>query len=92
MQEINQENDDHQFKIHVKDKGAIYIDGFELISVAAGLKSIEDGEDPTRQDVIDSVKEVCWCDEGVEISTFTDHELFAAGTKVLLKIKKLGNE
>ena len=91
MREINTENDDHVFKIGIKNKGTIFVDGFELASACSELESIVNKEDPNPGEVANAMKSVCWCEGNGELSIFTDHELFAAGTKALLEIEKLGN-
>ena len=92
MKEINQDTNDHVYNYVTKRKMSIYIDGFELVSVAAELDSVQGDKDPSRDDIIKVTKQLCWFDEGVKLEDFTDHELFTAGTNVLLEIKKLGNE
>ena len=91
MREINTENDDHVFKIGIKDKGTIFVDGFELASACSEIESVVNNEDPSPGEVASAMKNVCWCEDNGELSIFTDHELFAAGTKALLEIEKLGN-
>lgn len=91
MREINLENDDHVFKMKIKNKGFLFVDGFELASSCAEIKSVVEGGDPTSADIADAIREVGWS-EGCDISEFTNHEVFSAGIKVLEEIEKLGNE
>ena len=91
MREINTDNDNHVFKIGIKNKGTIFVDGFELASACSELESVVNKEDPNPGEVANAMKSVCWCEDNGELSIFTDHELFAAGTKALLEIEKLGN-
>ena len=91
MREINTENDDHVFKIGIKNKGTIFVDGFELASACSEFESVVNNEDPTPGELANAMKVVCWCEGNTELSAFTDHELFSAGTKALLEIQKLGN-
>ena len=91
MREINTDNDNHVFKIGIKNKGTIFVDGFELASACSELESVVNEGDPSPSEVANAMKNVCWCEDNGELSIFTDHELFAAGTKALLEIEKLGN-
>ena len=75
MQEINTENDDHVFKMGIKDK-SIFVDGFELASRCSTIGSV--------------MRDVAWADGEYDLSEFTDHQLFSAGVKVLVEIDKLG--
>jgi len=91
MKEINTDNDDHVFKITVKNKGILYIDGFELASACSELPSVKEGGDPTADEISEAIKTVCWMDGETNLSLFTKHELFAVGTKALMEIQNLGN-
>ena len=91
MREINTDNDNHVFKIGIKNKGTIFVDGFELASACSELDSVANDGDPTPVELANAMKNVCWCEENTELAVFTDHELFSAGTKALLEIQHLGN-
>tara|TARA_R110002020_G_scaffold15801_7_gene56414 strand:- start:2663 stop:2941 length:279 start_codon:yes stop_codon:yes gene_type:complete len=91
MREINTENDDHVFKITVKDKGTVFVDGFELASACSELPSVQDGGDPKSDEIAEAIKTVCWLEGETSIDMFTKHELFAVGTKALMEIQHLGN-
>jgi hypothetical protein len=91
MREINTENDDHVFKITVKNKGVIFVDGFELASACSELPSVLDGGDPNSKEIANAMREVSWCENDVDCATFTDNELFSVGVKALMEIQHLGN-
>ena len=91
MREINTDNDNHVFKIGIKNKGTIFVDGFELASACSELESVVNNQDPKSTELAEAMKQICWCDEEVDMNIFSTHELFAAGTKALLEIEKLGN-
>jgi len=90
MPEITIDNDSHVYKITIKKKGAIYVDGFELVSFCSELEGVLEGKEPTPKDTANAVREIAWS-EDCNIEELTNHELFSAGTKALLEIKKLGN-
>lgn len=90
MQEINTENDNHVFKIGIKNKGTIFVDGFELASRCSEIQTVIEGKDPNPKDIAIAMRDVAW-GESCELDQFTDHELFSAGTKALVAIDKLGN-
>ena len=89
MQEINTENDDHVFKMGIKDK-SIFVDGFELASRCSTIGSVMSGDDPKTKDIANAMRDVAWADGEYDLSEFTDHQLFSAGVKVLVEIDKLG--
>lgn len=89
MQEINTENDNHVFKIGIKDK-AVFVDGFELVSRCSEIEAVKQGGDPEPKDIAEAMRDIAWCDES-SLDIFSDHQLFSAGTKTLVAIEKLGN-
>jgi len=89
MRSIDTENDDHVFKVGIKDKGVVFVDGFELASRCSEIDGINEG-DASPKDIAKAMSDVAWSDK--DIKTFNHHELFSAGTKVLVAIEKLGNE
>jgi len=91
MREINTENDNHVFKIGIKNIGSIFIDGFELASRCSRIDGVLEGEEPKPSEIAEAMRDVSWCDTG-DLSDFTDDELTAAGLKALVEINKLGNE
>ena len=90
MREITTENDNHVFKIGIKNKGTVVIDGFELASRCSEIQSVVEGNEPQPKDIAEAMRDVSWCEDG-SLSDFTNHELFSAGTKALVEIDKLGN-
>ena len=91
MREINTENDNHVFKITVKKKGTIFVDGFELASACSELPSVKEGGEPEATEVAEAIKQVCWLEGETSIDIFTNHELFSVGIKALSEIQHLGN-
>jgi len=91
MKTIDQENDDHVFSIGIKSKGSVFVDGFELSSRCMDIDGMEEGNAKPK-DIATAMRDVAWCENGTSITDMTDHELFAAGTKALVEMEKLGNE
>lgn len=89
MRTIETKNDDHVFKVGIKDDGYIFIDGFELASRCSEIEGIEAGT-ANANDIAKAVADIAWGSE--DISKFTAHELFSAGTKVLVTIEELGKQ
>jgi|15BtaG_2_1085339.scaffolds.fasta_scaffold00069_21 hypothetical protein len=92
MRVIDQQTDDHVFQVSVKDKGSVFIDGFELSArCLEDQQIVEENATPTH--VANAVRDISWTDrKDKDMSVFTDNELFSVGSKVLLEIDKLGNE
>ena len=93
MQEITTENDNHVYKIGIKNKGTVFVDGFELASRCAEIDGVLGGDEPKPSDIAAAMRDVAWMEEGdsTDCSIFTDHELFSAASKALREIEKLGN-
>ena len=87
MKVIETNNDDHVFQVTVKNKGIVFVDGFELASRCSEIDGVEEGN-AKPQDVAEAVREVGWSDE--DMSMFSHHELFSVGSKVLVAIEDLG--
>lgn len=90
MQEITTENDIHVYKIGIKNKGTVFVDGFELASRCAEIDGVLGGDEPKPSDIADAMREVAWMEDG-DMAAFTNHELFSAASKALREIEKLGN-
>jgi|TARA_R100000501_G_C2610654_1_gene105341 hypothetical protein len=90
MIEFTRDNDEHVYKIEMKSQQFIFIDGFELLSYCSELEGVSDGDEPTPKDTADAVRAIAWDDDN-RMDTYTDHELFSAGIKALIEVKKLGN-
>ena len=87
MKVIETSNDDHVFQITIKNKGTVFVDGFELASRCSEIPGVEEG-DAKPMDIAEAVKDVGWSDK--EMSSFNHHELFSVGSKVLVAIEDLG--
>ena len=92
MKVIDQQTDDHVFQVSVKDKGSVFIDGFELSARCLEEQAItEERAEPIH--ISNAVRDISWTDrKDKDLSIFTDNELFSVGSKVLLEIDKLGND
>ena len=90
MQEITTENDNHVYKIGIKNNGIVFVDGFELASRCAEIDGVLGGDEPKPSDIAEAMREVAWMEDG-DMAAFTSHELFSAASKALREIEKLGN-
>ena len=87
MKVIETSNDDHVFQITIKNKGTVFVDGFELASRCSEIPGVEDG-DAKPTDIAEAVRDVGWSD--TDMSSLNHHELFSVGSKVLVAIEDLG--
>jgi hypothetical protein len=87
MKVIETSNDDHVFQVTVKNKGIIFIDGFELASRCAEIPGVDDGN-AKATDIAQAVSDVGWSES--QMSSFNSHELFSVGSKVLVAIENMG--
>jgi len=89
MRTIETQNDDHVFKVGIKDKH-IFVDGFELASRCSEIEGVDSGE-AKPEDIANAMLDVAWSEDN-DLSVFNRHELFSAGTKVLVAIDTLGKQ
>jgi hypothetical protein len=89
--EITTASDEHVFSVGVKDKGTVFVDGFELSSRCMDIEGVEDGN-ASRDDLVSALREVAWADDENALGDFSDHELFAVANKVLLHLDALGKK
>jgi len=87
MKVIETSNDDHVFQVTIKNKGIVFVDGFELASRCSEIPGVDEGN-AKPSDVAQAVSEVAWSES--EMSSFNNHELFSVGSKVLVAIENLG--
>jgi|18_taG_2_1085343.scaffolds.fasta_scaffold25898_2 hypothetical protein len=92
MREINTENNNHVFKVGIKEKGELFVNGFELTARCAEAEGVMQGADPKVKDIVEAMKEVAWCDDEGFVDSLSDNELFSAGMTVLVEIESLGND
>ena len=104
MPEITLENDPTVFIVTVRDKGRYSIDAYELNHEVIAKKppsmSIKKPEDLTADEAVEDQAKVVEATrpllkaeaDSADIAALTDSEVFAIASKVLTRLKQLGNE
>ena len=103
MPEITPENDPTMFLVTVRDKGQYSIDAYalshEVIAHKPPSMSVKDSAQLTadeaiedQQVVVDAVRSIVVAEaQAKDVADLTDAEAFAIGSKVLARLKQLGN-
>jgi len=87
---INTENDDHTFMVRVKNKCTVYVDAFELSGKLMD-SGIEEGENPTIDQIDKIMRDISWTEEGEDLDSVTKYEMFAVASKAIVRMDQLGN-
>lgn len=103
MPEITFENDPTVFVVDVQGKGKYSIDAYALnyeviarkppsmsVKAVAELTAEQAVED--QEKVVAAARPLLHCEEGTVAEELTNAEVFAIASKVLLRLKQLGNE
>jgi hypothetical protein len=91
MAKITIEDDDTLFEVSVKNKGSLFVDGFELTGAAEEL-GLDANASPSVKQIADLVRKVAWSENIEDIDALGDLALFAVGSKVMVRMDELGKE